>query len=59
MKFELNDQVVIECSGEQGKVIGRAEYASATEPSYFIRYKCGDGRGVESWWSESALLPAG
>lgn len=59
MKFQLNDFVVIECSGEQGKVIGRAEYASAAEPSYFIRYKCGDGRGVEHWWAESALVAAG
>jgi hypothetical protein len=54
MKYELKQQVTIAASGEQGEVIARAEYATA-EPSYLLRYKCADGRAVESWWSESAL----
>lgn len=54
MKFELKKTVTIAASGEQGEVIGRAEYAHA-EPSYLVRYKCADGRAVEAWWTESAL----
>lgn len=54
MKYELKQTVTIAASGEQGEVIGRAEYAHS-EPSYLVRYKCADGRAVESWWSESAL----
>lgn len=54
-KFELSSEVKIEVSGEAGTVIGRAEY-SAGENQYQVRYKCADGRGIESWWSESALV---
>lgn len=53
-KFNLNDAVTIAASGETGTVIGRAEYSNA-ENGYLIRYKAGDGRATESWWSESAL----
>ncbi|HDR9093346.1 hypothetical protein QZM46_17540 [Burkholderia vietnamiensis] len=53
-KFSLGDEVTIAASGETGEVIGRAEYAD-TSNQYFIRYKAGDGRATESWWSESAL----
>lgn len=56
-EFELNQQVSLRCSGEQGNVIGRAEYIEST-PSYYIRYKAADGRAVESWWSGSALQAA-
>ena len=32
------------------------EVASATrENTYLLRYRAGDSRAVESWWSESAL----
>jgi N-acetylmuramic acid 6-phosphate (MurNAc-6-P) etherase len=54
MKFELKQTVTISASGETGDVIGRAEYAHA-ENSYLVRYKCADGRAVESWWTEGAL----
>lgn len=53
-KFELKQSVIIAASGEVGQVIGRAEYSYA-ERSYLVRYKAGDGRAVESWWTESAL----
>ena len=53
-KFNLNDEINIIASGEAGQIIGRAEYTHS-EPSYLIRYCAGDGRAVESWWSESAL----
>lgn len=54
-KFELKQQVTIAASGETGEVIGRAEYA-ASESTYLVRYKAADGRAVESWWNESALV---
>lgn len=53
-QFNLNQPVTIAASGEQGTVIGRAEYTTS-ENSYLIRYKAGDGRAVDSWWGESAL----
>jgi hypothetical protein len=52
--FELGDEVKIDASGETGKIIGRSEFTNA-EPQYLIRYKCADGRAVESWWSEESL----
>lgn len=55
MRFELKQYVTIAVSGEQGQVIGRAEFAHA-EPSYLVRYKCADGRALEAWWNESALV---
>ncbi len=54
LKYALDQEVVIAASGEEGTVIGRAEYTYA-EPSYLIRYKAGDGRATESWWTETAL----
>lgn len=54
MEFELGEQVQINTSGEQGEVIGRAEYLKS-ENSYLLRYKSADGRATEAWWSESAL----
>lgn len=53
-KFNLGQAVIIECSGETGQVLGRAEYLSG-EQSYQVRYKAADGRAVEAWWGESAL----
>jgi hypothetical protein len=54
-KFELNQQVTIKASGEAGIVISRAEH-NVAENSYFVRYKAADGRAVENWWTESALI---
>ncbi|POM13914.1 bacteriophage protein [Burkholderia cepacia] len=53
-KFKLGDDITIEASGETGVVVGRAEYSNV-EDAYLVRYKAGDGRATESWWSESAL----
>lgn len=55
MKFELNQTVTIAASGESGEVIARAEYAT-DETRYLVRYKSADGRAVEAWWGESALV---
>lgn len=52
--FCIGDKVKIAVSGEEGEVIGRAEYA-ASEDSYYLRYKAGDGRAIEAWWPVSAL----
>lgn len=53
-KLELGRQVVIIVSGEQGEIIGRAQYLH-DENRYFVRYMAGDGRATEVWWNESAL----
>lgn len=57
-KFDLQQLVTIVCSGETGTVIGRAEYSTTTLTSYLVRYRCGDGRAVEQWWTEDALAAA-
>jgi len=56
-KFNLGDAAKIAASDETGEVVARAEYASS-ENSYLLRYKSADGRAVESWWGESALVSA-
>jgi hypothetical protein len=53
-KFELKQVVTISESGENGKVIGRAEYDHC-DNCYLVRYQAKDGRCVENWWTESAL----
>jgi len=58
--FALNigQMATIIASGEQGHVIGRAEYLNS-ENSYLLRYKAADGRATEQWWSESSLAASG
>jgi hypothetical protein len=56
-KFEIKQPVIIDTSGETGIVQGRAQYANS-ENSYLVRYKAGDGRAAEVWWTEDALLAA-
>jgi hypothetical protein len=53
-KHALGSTVELAFSKETGTVIGRAEYLNC-ENNYQVRYKCADGRQVESWWAESAL----
>lgn len=57
MRYSLNEKVKITVSGEQGLVIGRAEYLHG-ETMYQVRYRCADGRAVEAWWAESAIESA-
>lgn len=55
--FSLNDKVRI-CDGdEHGVIVGRAEYTNCCN-NYLVRYHCGDGRAIESWWNEDALTSA-
>lgn len=55
--FDLHSRVRLVESDETGTVIGRAEYVESAN-QYLVRYRAGDGRQVESWWAESALLNA-
>lgn len=55
--IQLGSHVAIACSGETGQVVGRAEYTTC-ETSYLVRYAAGDGRAVEQWWQQSALVVA-
>jgi len=55
-KYELGQIITIMCSEEVGEVIARAQYAESAD-CYLIRYKCGDGRAVEVWWSVVAIAP--
>ena len=57
-KFELNQIAKIKVSGEEGTIIGRADYTDHA-PQYQVQYKAADGRATETWWSESALVVAG
>lgn len=56
-KLELGQTVALAMSGEQGVVVGRAEYDGDAD-RYLVRYKAGDGRLVESWWQADAVGPA-
>ena len=53
-RFNLGDRVKLVESDETGIVMGRAEYAHS-EDAYYVRYRAGDGRQVESWWGDSAI----
>lgn len=56
-EFEIENRVHLVESDETGEVIGRAEYKTL-QNCYLVRYKAGDGRMVESWWGEDALVAA-
>lgn len=53
-KFELDQRVRINVSGEQGDVIARIQYVNA-ESAYQIRYKRTNGTGTKVFWTESDL----
>ena len=50
----IGAQVKIKCSGEQGEVIGFAQYSESCDQA-LIRYQAADGRAVQSWWDVSAI----
>lgn len=58
MHYNIGDAVKIVESGEQGRIIGRAEYEHC-EPGYLVRYRAADGRAVEAWWTQGALVAIG
>jgi len=53
--YPLGTEVQIAVSSEAGIVVGRADYINQSR-QYLIRYKAADGRGIESWWAEDALI---
>jgi len=55
--FSLGQKVVIKASGEEGLVVGRAEYTNSSN-TYYVRYCARDGRATEAWWTEDALIAA-
>lgn len=55
-KYDLGQKLVIGCSNEEGQVIARSDSAAHVD-QYLLRYKAGDGRAVEAWWDETALMP--
>lgn len=56
-KFSLGQKVKLALSGEEGAVVGRAEYTNSSN-GYFVRYKAADGAQRESWWNEDGLVAA-
>lgn len=54
-EFNLGQYVDIDCSKERGQIIARAEYIYGLK-QYLIRYTAADGRAVECWWGEDALV---
>lgn len=56
-KFDLGTKVMLVLSEETGTVEGRAQFNSQ-DNQYLIRYKAGDGRLNEVWWTESAITVA-
>ncbi len=54
-EFELGVNVEIIASKEYGETVARAQYSTG-ENQYLLRYKAGDGRAVEAWWGESAIV---
>lgn len=56
--YDMEQKVEIKCSGEQGLVKGRAEYAACDKPKYYIEYKAADGRAVTDWWNEESIQAA-
>lgn len=62
-RFDLGAEVMLSTDGvsqdtsEGGLVIARAEYLH-NENSYLVRYVAADGRLVQVWWAESAVVKA-
>lgn len=52
--FDLNEDVKLDLSEEEGHVIARAEFHNG-ENQYLIRYRAADNRQTEAWWNESAI----
>jgi len=53
-ELKLKTKVAIKVSGEEGEIIGIAQYVEHPD-QFFISYKSADGRAVKDWYSESEL----
>lgn len=54
--YDLGQKLTIVCSNEEGEVVARSDSQGHVD-QYLLRYKAGDGRAVEKWWDEQALMP--
>jgi hypothetical protein len=54
-EFKLHQHVKLVESEEAGTVVGRAEYTNSPN-NYLVRYRAGDGRQTEAWWTADALM---
>jgi len=55
--YEMAQTVKLELSNERGMVIGRAQFIDKSN-QYLVRYLAADGRQVEAWWDEAAIVAA-
>jgi hypothetical protein len=55
--FNLDQQVKLVLSDEEGVVDGRCEYRN-DQNRYYIIYKAADGRQCSGWFSESEIIAA-
>lgn len=53
----LGEWVRLTTSQEAGEIVGRAEYPHRPN-QYLVRYRAADGRQVECWWDETAIVTA-
>jgi hypothetical protein len=53
-KYKIGDAVQLKGSSEHGEIIGRANFEHQ-DNTYLVRYRAGDGRLVETWWTDEAL----
>ncbi|WGL96284.1 hypothetical protein [Arsenophonus nasoniae] len=53
-KFELNQEVKILVSDEEGNIKGRADYVNS-DNQYLLCYKAADGRAVDKWLYEDEI----
>ncbi len=53
-KFKLGDKVRLVLSDEVGTIEGRGEFTNS-DNQYLVRYKAGDNRLTEAWWTETAI----
>lgn len=54
-KFEFEDQVEFDMSGERGIVVARSEYYKGMADQYLVRYVNGNGCQAEAWVPESMI----
>ncbi|WP_158092484.1 MULTISPECIES: hypothetical protein [Gilliamella] len=53
-ELKLKTKVAIKVSGEEGEIIGIAQYVDLPN-QFFISYKSADGRAVKDWYLASEL----
>lgn len=54
-KFKVGERVRLVMSQETGEIVGRAEYSNGPA-QYRVRYLAADGRQVEDWWTDDAIV---